>query len=151
MDIQIQKEQAKKFLQSHYLATITTVAHDGEPQAATMLYLMDDDFNFYFVTRRHTRKYANLQSNNKVGMVITSTDNPETIQVQGEATTSPENLDDEFVAQLEKKTDLANLYHGPFLGLAGLDFSVWKIKTHWLRSLNVQEGEEAYHQIIPEK
>ncbi len=145
----IYKEQAKKFLQSNFLAEIATVTPGGEPQVATIFYVMDDDFNFYFVTRRSSRKYANLANNNKVGMVVTSEKGPETVQIQGEVDSSFKDIY-KFIAILGTKVDLFNLYYGPFLKLTGLDFQVFKVTVHWLRLLNLQEGADVYHQIIPD-
>lgn len=142
-------EQTREFLQRCILAEVSTISPTGEPEVATVLYFVDPDFNFYFLTRRHTRKFNNLASNNKIGMVITSAETHETVQVQGETDLALENMD-VFVVEIAKRSELMEMYYGPFLKLNGLDFSVIKVKPYWLRYLNFKEGVEAYRQILPD-
>ena len=71
MNKEISKQGALKFLKEKQLAVVSTVSAEGKPESATVLYFIDDDFNFYFITRRNTRKFGNLQStNNNVAIVV---------------------------------------------------------------------------------
>ena len=142
------KEDAKKFLQNNYLASVATVSPAGEPQVAIVLYHLDDEFNFYFATRKQTRKSANLENNGKVGIAVGGDHAPATVQMQGVAQSSPEYLG-EFVKKLEERSDLKDFYSGAFLKIAGLDFQIFKVKINWMRymRLHSETGQEEYSQI----
>ena len=45
------KKEALKFLNEQVTAALATVSVTGEPQVATIYYHVDNDFNFYFITR----------------------------------------------------------------------------------------------------
>jgi nitroimidazol reductase NimA-like FMN-containing flavoprotein (pyridoxamine 5'-phosphate oxidase superfamily) len=59
-----------KFLQKNKVAVVATASKDGIPEAATITYLFDDDFNFYFITRKQSQKLINLRKNPNVALVI---------------------------------------------------------------------------------
>jgi general stress protein 26 len=144
------KEQAVRFLKNNHLAAVGTISKTGEPQVAVLIYSMDDDLNFYFVTRRYTRKCLNLEANNKVGIAITSNGNsPETVQVQGEYELIKESSK-EFANRLNQWVDMSTLYYGSFLKVTSSEFWIFKVKTNWLRYMDVKDGGEEYHQVIPE-
>ncbi len=143
------REEVKNFLSNNYLASVSTVSPQREPQVAVVLYYSDDDLNLYFVTREHTRKAINLKSNKKVGIAIGNDRFPGTIQLQGEAESKPEYIG-EFVKKLGERSDLNDFYSGPFLKVRGLDFQVFKITPNWLRYINLDPatGLEESYQII---
>ena len=142
------KEEAKKFLQNNYLASVATLSPDGEPQVAIVLYCLDDEFNFYFATRKHTRKSVNLENNGKIGIAVGGDHSPATAQMQGRAETSQEHLS-EFTKRLEERSDIKNYYCDSFLKIPGLDLQVFRVKMSWLRymRLNPETGREEYLQI----
>lgn len=142
------KEEAKKFLQNNYLASVATVSPDGEPQVAIVIYCLDDEFNLYFATRKHTRKSVNLENNGKIGIAVGGDHAPITAQMQGRAETSPEYLE-EFTKRLEERSDIKNYYSDAFLRISGLDFQVFKVKISWLRymRMNPETGQEEYLQV----
>ena len=70
MNKEISKQEVLKFLKEKELAVVSTVSAAGKPEAATVIYFIDDDFSFYFITRRNTRKFENLQLNNNVALVV---------------------------------------------------------------------------------
>lgn len=146
------KRQALEFLKNKEIAVISTVSENNEPTAATILFSVDDDFNFYFITRRQTRKFKNLQINKNIAIVVGTELEPGTIQIQGEAQLLKENEAEKFIKEMTKnKKDLLDLYSGPFLSISGIDFAIFKVKINWMRylKLDLEEMKEEYHQIIP--
>lgn len=143
------KEEVKFFLENNYLASLSTISSEGEPQVAVVLYYTDKDFNLYFVTREHTRKAVNLKTNTKVGLAVGNDRFPGTVQLQGEADSRPEYMR-EFVEKLGERKDLNDFYSGPFLKVRGIDFQAFKVRPSWLRytSLNPASGMEEQLQII---
>lgn len=77
---------AKHFLKENIIAVIATSRH-GEPRASTVYYYMDDYFNFYFITKQNSGKYASIQleMNTKAAIVVGT--GPEYITVQAHGTT----------------------------------------------------------------
>jgi len=78
------KKDVFLFLKQNKTAVISTVAAEGNAEAATIYYGVDNDFNFYFVTGEKTRKYANLKRNPRVSLVITDEYQLKTLQTEGE-------------------------------------------------------------------
>jgi nitroimidazol reductase NimA-like FMN-containing flavoprotein (pyridoxamine 5'-phosphate oxidase superfamily) len=91
------QEQIKKdvleFLRENTTAVVATSFND-EPRASTVYYYVDDNFNFYFVTKRNTSKYLNIEMNPHVALVIGTGPEHITVQVHGEG---------KFVADDEQK------------------------------------------------
>lgn len=146
------KRQALEFLKNKEIAVISTLSENNEPTTATILFSVDDDFNFYFITRRQTRKFKNLQKNKGVAIVVGTELEPGTIQMQGEAQLLEGNETEKFFGEMSKnKKDLLNLYSGPFLSISGIDFAIFKVKINWMRylRLDLEEMKEEYYQIIP--
>ncbi len=48
------------FLASHPLGTIATLSKKGDPELATVYFLVNDDLSCYIVTKAETRKYKNI-------------------------------------------------------------------------------------------
>jgi len=145
------KQQILDFLKTNALAVAATVSPKNEPQAATVIYMADDDFNFYFVTRRHTRKVENLESNKNVALVVGTQAAPITIQANGEAELLNEKNElGQFIQKLSEKKNLEEMYYGPFLNLPGLDFVVFKVKPKWMRALylNTETQKEEFYQLV---
>ena len=154
------RERARQFLRENNLAVIATVTTNAEsrPEAAVIHYFTDDLFNFYFITRRHTRKFKNLQLNPHIAIVVGTTLMPHTIQMEGvaELLKEKEELLD-FQRRIQLRPELHNLYLGAFSGsvfpkIRGLDFAVFRVKIKWLRWMDLDEEtlDEKYHQILPE-
>jgi uncharacterized pyridoxamine 5'-phosphate oxidase family protein len=74
-----------RFLNEHYVATVATVKKDNSPAATTVYYCVDDNSNFYFLTKDGTGKYKNINRNQKVALVITDADLLQTVQAEGAA------------------------------------------------------------------
>ncbi|MFA6407342.1 MAG: pyridoxamine 5'-phosphate oxidase family protein [Candidatus Paceibacterota bacterium] len=145
------KKEAKEYLQSEKLAVVSTVSSEGKPQSATVLYLLDDEFNFFFVTRSDTKKVENLLTNNDVSIVVGAQMGPVTMQMSGVATLLSSTEQKEFVYKLSKNTELKQLYYGPFLNLEGINFSLYRVAITWARwlKIDIEKKKEVYYQIIP--
>lgn len=71
----------KKILTKNTLCTLATASVDGKPEAATIEYVKDKDYNLYFETLVPNRKYPNMKSNPRASVVITEA--PHTVQMDG--------------------------------------------------------------------
>lgn len=77
-------KNALEFLKVSEACVLTTVTKDGLPQAATVGYSVDGDFNFLIGTNKNTRKYQNLKNNNKIALVVGFAGS-KTVQLEGTA------------------------------------------------------------------
>lgn len=59
----------KSFLEDSSTAVVAT-AYKGDPRASTVYFYVDEEFNFYFVTKRKTSKYLNAELNPNVAIVV---------------------------------------------------------------------------------
>lgn len=89
MKDQTNRSVVQSFLGSHVLATISTVnSKTFQPESALVAYAEFGNFEILFLTLKGSRKWVNLQSNNRVAMVIGWDLDPgswETLQYEGRA------------------------------------------------------------------
>lgn len=149
------REKVLQFLQKHKTAVIATSSGSGAPEAATITYLFDDDFNFYFITRRQSRKLQNILKNPKVSIVVgTHSDAFETAQIEGTATVI-ENPDRFVVSYLTKTIKLDEPQWWPLFKIRGADYVFVHVKAEWLRWLDLdrtgypEKYDENFEQVIP--
>lgn len=148
------KAKALEFLKSQRVAVISTVAENGDPQSAVVTFLVDDEFNIFFVTRKKSRKFANMMINPRVSVVVGfDPEHPSTIQMHGNAKMSEANR---ITMLLKFSQALINREKWwPLLKVAGLDFVVMEVKIDWARWLNLDAGahdenfRENFAEIIP--
>lgn len=148
------KNQVKAFLKIHRTASLATVSAHGEPQVATVNYVFDDNFNFFFIARTHSRKFKNLEQNQRVGILVGNDPQiPVIVQMQGTA----EQVHDEhyMVEYLKKEVDLSDKSWEILFKTPGVDFVLFRVKVDWIRwlNLNLTAYPETYmkdfEQIIP--
>ena len=144
--------KTKEFLRKNVLCVISTVTETNKPEAAVSVFMTDNDFNFYFITREHTRKFGNLKKNHNIAIVVGLKAEPFTVQAEGEAEYVSGEARHLFMNEFAKRKDLQDMYTGPFLSMPGTDFAIFKVNIDWLRylELDVQTGKETYYQIIPQ-
>jgi general stress protein 26 len=64
------KKLAFDFLQSHTVAILSTVSPDNLPDAAVIYTLVDEQFNFFFITKSATTKAKNLENNKNAALTL---------------------------------------------------------------------------------
>lgn len=145
----MEKEKARKecltFLRANEYGVVATIAENGAPQAATITYLIDDDFTIYFATRRTTRKYKNLEHANTIAMVVGA--GPAAISVQLQGTTQVIE-GEEREKTMERFLMKHESYYRIFLRMPGYDFAVFKITPTWIRFFNIEEKEEMFREVL---
>ena len=118
-----------------------------------VLFYLDNDFNFFFITRTDSRKAGNLSTNKNVSVVIGTELGVSTLQMSGIANSVSGAGQKEFIENLSKDTDLSALFYGPFLNISGINFTLYKVKINWARwlTLDITRLKEVYYQLIPRK
>ena len=80
------RDDALSFLVAHMTGVLATVSNENIPHARTIYYTCDDSFNVYFITLANTRKSADLGKNPHAAFVVSESDIPRTIQIEGTVT-----------------------------------------------------------------
>lgn len=142
-----------EFLRSKTTAVISTVSPAGQPMAATIYFVVDDDFNFYFTTKSFTRKNQNLETNPNVALVVGTQSEPVTAQIQGVATRITNQGEiDLRMGQIEE-IFAKNQYVAPLFQLAPPrnEVLVYKITPNWMRWLDLRgdKTDGDFVQILP--
>ncbi len=132
------KNEARKFLQLHHTMVLASISNDVEPQAATIYYVCDDDFNLYFMTAANSKKAENLRTNGKVAFVVGQGPEIITIQGGGVAKELPSEEAHTF-HELIKQVAFTSANQWPVLQLAEEGFSTFKIAPTWLSYLNLEK------------
>ncbi len=76
-------EEAYKFIASHPLATLSTASSQGEPWGANIYCVVDENFDFYFMTHAESKKYKNLVKNPKAALTLVDNEEQTTVQAVG--------------------------------------------------------------------
>lgn len=147
------KKEVTEFLNSQALMNLATVSKKGDPHAVAVLFIFDEEFNFYFFTKDESKKFENIKDTGKVAFNISGAEDAQTIQASGKATV----LDDpkkkiEIIKQLGEKGEK----HMPESWLPVTEIkgtiNVVKITPSWLRYANYgshgKTDQNPFHEII---
>lgn len=93
------EEATREILEKENLRTLSTVSQTEKPEAATIQFVADREFNPYFETFPNYRKYDNLKQNPKAAAVIDEKDGKKNIQMEGKAV----ELEDREAEKARKK------------------------------------------------
>lgn len=89
-DVTPEKQQeVLTFLRHHPMAVLSTVNGESQPWGSAIYYVVDGEFNFYFVTRVGTLKYQNIEQNPHVALTVADNDRQTTVQASGLITKVP--------------------------------------------------------------
>jgi len=131
------RKRVLRFLQGEKTAVIATVSPKGEPQAATITYVIDDQFNFYFIARKSSRKFANLLLNRSVGLAVgTDPKVPATVEIQGTAH-AVESPDASVVDYFSNAMQSDDPEWWPLFKSRGMDYVFFRVEIQWLRWLDL--------------
>ena len=143
------KQRLTELFSGQKLAVLSTARPDGHPYASLVAFVAADDIKYmYFATSRATRKYANLQTDARVAMLVNNSMNTsadfyqaiaatgtgEAIELSTDATSNAMNL------YLDKHPYLEDFVRSPSCAL----FQV-VIKTYYLVE-NFQNVTEVHFQ-----
>ena len=78
------KDKMIDFLKSQHLCTVSTVTPEAKPEAAYVGFTCNQDLEIVIGTSNKSRKFANLQSNPSVAIVVADLNSE--VQYEGKAT-----------------------------------------------------------------
>lgn len=65
------------------MGVLSTVSEDGKPWGSAITFAVDEDLNFFFMTRMGTLKYKNIEANPVVSLTIADETDQITVQSVG--------------------------------------------------------------------
>lgn len=77
------------FLKHHHMGILSTVTEDGKPWGSAIYFVLDEDFNIFFVTRLETFKYQNLEKNPFAALTVADEEKQTTVQLTGNISKVP--------------------------------------------------------------
>lgn len=80
---EIARAEVLKFLEGFKAATLATASANGQPHAATVYCIVDDDLNVYFTSCTKGRKFKNLMARPEVALVIADEQSLASVQLTG--------------------------------------------------------------------
>lgn len=128
MPIQLsdKREHILEFLKNHNIGVLATVDPNGEPNAATIYFTVDDDLNVSFITKTGTKKHDNLIRQNHAMLVVYEASSQTTVEIVGiaSAITGVSEVQDIFadILKISKSTSgndvppISKLNAGKYVG-----------------------------------
>ena len=148
------KSGALTFLKNNKVAVIST-SSNNEPHAAAVYYIVDDEFNLYFVTDPSSRKAQDIKTNNKVAIVVGAGPEISTVQGGGEAIEEISKTV-EILNNISAKLDSNESHHWPIIKLNPKTLTCYKVKFSWLNWLNMDltglsagPYKEGFQKVLP--
>ncbi len=83
MNQNITKDYVYSFLNLSHLAVIGTTSPNNIPHLTTMFYVVDQELNFYFITRSETQKAKNIAIKPYAAIVVSDMNNYITVEAHG--------------------------------------------------------------------
>lgn len=124
------------FLKENFVMELATCT-DNKPAVAPVIYVIDDELNFYFVTYRNSYKAQNLIKNPQCSFT-TWQFLQMCVQADGEASIVEDEKKQAWV--IEAFADAATKdpnFWDPIFRIKRGDYCVFKIKPTWLRVLDL--------------
>ena len=133
-DTEGKRDEALSFLVDHPTGVLSTVTADGQPRARLIYYTCDDAFNVFFITLKSTRKVTDIAANNKAAFVVSETEIPRTLQMEGTIadltdTATVDPLLADFVHTLMSHTK----YGIPLSHFDASELHFYKLTPEWVR------------------
>lgn len=132
------REACFAFLNEQEYAVVATTNAKGIPDAAVVTYLLDDEHNLYFFTRKQTTKSANLDANSNISLVVGTGPASVTAQIYGTAQPLDESQADTWMNRFLVEREG---FYMTFLKLEGYDFVGYKVTLSKIKWLHIDESE----------
>jgi len=123
---------AKAFLMEQKLMTLSTVHQNNQPHSATLLFTIDAELNFYFLSHKTSLKTDNINQNSSVAGSVFELGSwyvqfhGTTEQVQGK-------LFDSAIDKIINQADKLKDFWPPLFMKIDPEYVVYKITPTWLR------------------
>jgi len=137
----LSREVIFNFLKERHLMTAAFCSDDKQPHTAVLLYLIDKDFNIFFVTHADSRKIKTLIVNDSIAISVWEK-NIMSVQVEGEVIIHDDEAMKEKVIgdMVENTPDLDDVWP-PVLSIRGAEYVIGQIKPKFVIALDVSDSK----------
>lgn len=144
MKEEIDSNYVMNFLRSNDLGVLSTVDKKGNPSAAPMYHITEENLSLLFTTRKNTEKVKNINNNTNVIYTVTNNEHNETVQVQGKIEfVEPDEIKIsevfDLLAQKFTKLNRSNV-HLALLSHKGSEVILLRLKPKKIRIRRYYEG-----------
>jgi nitroimidazol reductase NimA-like FMN-containing flavoprotein (pyridoxamine 5'-phosphate oxidase superfamily) len=137
------RTHAAKYIRENYRMALATASKEAKPHAAIVNYVVDNQWNFYFLSRAKTQKTADILANQEASFVI-GFDLPISVQGWGKAVKVMDNKERERAfALLEEKAEQHDSFWPLPLKVDRLNDMLVRIEPWRLRALVFGDLAEA--------
>lgn len=137
MDNTTLRDTVRTFLNNHRKAVFATIDDKGFPATSLMLYVIDDELNVYFGTRKAFSKYGQIVANPTISLsVIEEVLDPlKVVDLRGKASEVPAEELEKTHAFFKSKNQSKYYVEG------AEDFVMFKMQPDFVRWLDAASGE----------
>lgn len=132
----ISKKQILEFLKSVAIMSIAAVGEHG-PVSSVVVFAVDNDLSFYFLTKRETYKAKALLKNPKISLCVWE---HRKMLVQASGSVIEVESGDEFNKiheQIDKASHVIKNFWWPILNINKGEYVIFKIHPEWIRALDL--------------
>jgi len=124
------------FLKNNFVMEIAT-CYDNKPAVSPMIYVIDDDLNFYFITYTNSYKAQNLIKNPQCSLTVWQFLQM-SVQVDGKTEIIEDEVKKAWVVDMfaDASTKDPNFW-APIFRIKGGDYVIFKIQPTWMRVLDL--------------
>ncbi|OGL31240.1 hypothetical protein A3F37_02630 [Candidatus Saccharibacteria bacterium RIFCSPHIGHO2_12_FULL_41_12] len=135
------RQKVLVFLKHNPHGVLSTVSADGKPWGSSVYFAIDEDFNFFFITRVKTHKYRNIAKNHYCSMTVSDNASQTTVQAAGKVTRVPSK---DIVSIVMKKLTHTkphddNKWVPPIVKVHGGDYMVLRLTPEALQYANFKQ------------
>ncbi len=133
------KQKVEAFLREHFVMELAT-SYKDKPSVSPVVYIVDDDLQFYFVTYADSVKAQKLQKNPYCSFTIWESQQM-SIQADGTAQVITDVQKIEWV--MDAFADAATKdphFWAPIFRIKKRSYQVFKITPTWMRSLDLSQS-----------
>lgn len=150
------KLAAIRAMRAEKVGILATASVTCEPWAAAVHFLVDQDLNFYFLTRKSTLKYKNAMANGKASFNVglMSGGKNGNFQIAGRIKQLRGDADwRKLMLEVFSQRQLNDLHmdarkDDPFFGMKGHDFVVLVLKPKYVRWLKIMKGMPKFENVL---
>ena len=149
------RDDALSFLVGHDTGVLATLSDEGTPRARLVYYTCDDSFNVYFITLANTRKAGDLRRDPHAAFVVSETDTPRTIQIEGKVTDLTDTVElDPMLTNFVHKLMSHERYGIPLTRFDASELKFFRLAPEWVRWGDFTSGrgnDEVFTEINPQE
>lgn len=148
------REGVFAYLNDLSTGVLSTVSPDGYPHGAVIYFALDQELNFYFITKAGSKKASFLSANNKASITTLDSTRPRTVQAMGlvEEVADPQTYEYIMgrISEINKEKN-SEYWPSPISRYSkDMGVTLYKFKTIWLRYGDFSEKKDIVGLSYPE-